>query len=138
MSRWSQGGPSCLGGVSQSGARSPATPNSQQLRVLHFQGISQAARYVYRRLVNDGILSQAFSIAPVRFRFFLPFFGLLCCLLSRRYPLLSPPGVPATVVGHSLGAGAAALLALMLKARTHRSGATPSPRPGGCSGTPFP
>ncbi|XP_020760040.1 diacylglycerol lipase-beta isoform X3 [Odocoileus virginianus] len=52
------------------------------------KGISQAARYVYRRLVNDGILSQAFSIAP-------------------EYRLV--------VVGHSLGAGAAALLALMLK-----------------------
>lgn len=34
---------------------------------LHLQGISQAARYIYRRLINDGILSQAFSIAPVRF-----------------------------------------------------------------------
>uniref|UniRef100_A0A8C2R9W6 Diacylglycerol lipase-beta n=1 Tax=Capra hircus TaxID=9925 RepID=A0A8C2R9W6_CAPHI len=52
------------------------------------KGISQAARYVYRRLVSDGILSQAFSIAP-------------------EYRLV--------VVGHSLGAGAAALLALMLK-----------------------
>ncbi|XP_064152086.1 diacylglycerol lipase-beta isoform X2 [Loxodonta africana] len=52
------------------------------------KGISQAARYVYRRLINDGILSQAFSIAP-------------------EYRLV--------LVGHSLGAGAAALLALMLK-----------------------
>ncbi|KAM6156811.1 diacylglycerol lipase-beta [Erethizon dorsatum] len=52
------------------------------------KGISQAARYVYRRLVNDGILSQAFSIAP-------------------EYRLV--------VVGHSLGAGAAALLAIMLR-----------------------
>ncbi|XP_059011184.1 diacylglycerol lipase-beta isoform X1 [Mustela lutreola] len=52
------------------------------------KGISQAARYVYQRLVNDGILSQAFSIAP-------------------EYRLV--------VVGHSLGAGAAALLALMLR-----------------------
>lgn len=34
--------------------------------LLFLQGIAQAARYVYRRLVNDGILSQAFSIAPVR------------------------------------------------------------------------
>ncbi|XP_006044397.4 diacylglycerol lipase-beta isoform X1 [Bubalus bubalis] len=52
------------------------------------KGISQAARYVYRRLVDDGILSQAFSVAP-------------------EYRLV--------IVGHSLGAGAAALLALMLK-----------------------
>ncbi|KAM9209907.1 diacylglycerol lipase-beta isoform 3-T3 [Dugong dugon] len=52
------------------------------------KGISQAARYVYRRLINDGILSQAFSVAP-------------------EYRLV--------LVGHSLGAGAAALLALMLK-----------------------
>nr|XP_003470084.1 sn1-specific diacylglycerol lipase beta [Cavia porcellus] len=52
------------------------------------KGISQAARYIYRRLVNDGILSQAFSIAP-------------------EYQLV--------VVGHSLGAGAAALLAIMLR-----------------------
>ncbi|XP_030873431.1 sn1-specific diacylglycerol lipase beta isoform X2 [Leptonychotes weddellii] len=54
----------------------------------HDKGISQAARYVYQRLVNDGILSQAFSIAP-------------------EYRLV--------VVGHSLGAGAAALLAIMLR-----------------------
>ncbi|XP_071461799.1 diacylglycerol lipase-beta-like [Marmota flaviventris] len=51
-------------------------------------GIAQAARYIYRRLINDGILSQAFSIAP-------------------EYRLV--------VVGHSLGAGAAALLAIMLR-----------------------
>lgn len=30
------------------------------------QGISQAAHYIYKRLENDGILSQAFNIAPVR------------------------------------------------------------------------
>eukprot|EP00070_Physeter_catodon_P048710 XP_028355604.1 sn1-specific diacylglycerol lipase beta isoform X2 [Physeter catodon] len=53
------------------------------------KGISQAARYVYRRLINDGILSQAFSIAP-------------------EYRLV--------IVGHSLGAGAAALLSIMLRA----------------------
>uniref|UniRef100_H0XGN4 Diacylglycerol lipase-beta n=1 Tax=Otolemur garnettii TaxID=30611 RepID=H0XGN4_OTOGA len=53
------------------------------------KGISQAARYVYRRLINDGILSQAFSIAP-------------------EYQLV--------IVGHSLGGGAAALLAIMLRA----------------------
>ncbi|KAK2495689.1 hypothetical protein MC885_001553 [Smutsia gigantea] len=52
------------------------------------KGISQAARYVYQRLINDGILSQAFSIAP-------------------EYQLV--------IVGHSLGAGAAALLAIMLR-----------------------
>jgi hypothetical protein len=33
---------------------------------LYLQGIAQAARYIHRRLVNDGILSQAFSVAPVR------------------------------------------------------------------------
>ncbi|KAM6155294.1 diacylglycerol lipase-beta [Rhynchocyon petersi] len=55
---------------------------------LAHKGISQAARYVYQRLTNDGILSQAFSIAP-------------------EYRLV--------LVGHSLGAGAAALLALMLR-----------------------
>ncbi|XP_019493049.1 PREDICTED: sn1-specific diacylglycerol lipase beta isoform X4 [Hipposideros armiger] len=52
------------------------------------KGISQAARYVYRRLINDGILSQAFSLAP-------------------EYRLV--------IVGHSLGAGAAALLSIMLR-----------------------
>nr|XP_045000297.1 diacylglycerol lipase-beta isoform X2 [Jaculus jaculus] len=52
------------------------------------KGISQAARYIYRRLINDGILSQAFSIVP-------------------EYRLV--------LVGHSLGAGAAALLAIMLR-----------------------
>ncbi|XP_003496355.1 diacylglycerol lipase-beta isoform X1 [Cricetulus griseus] len=52
------------------------------------KGIAQAARYVYHRLVNDGILSQAFSVAP-------------------EYRLV--------LVGHSLGAGAAALLAIMLR-----------------------
>lgn len=52
------------------------------------KGIAQAARYIYRRLVNDGILSQAFSVAP-------------------EYRLV--------LVGHSLGAGAAALLAIMLR-----------------------
>ncbi|XP_048223334.1 diacylglycerol lipase-beta isoform X1 [Perognathus longimembris pacificus] len=52
------------------------------------KGISQAARYIYQRLVHDGILSQAFSVAP-------------------EYRLV--------IVGHSLGAGAAALLAIMLR-----------------------
>ncbi|KAM4820727.1 diacylglycerol lipase-beta [Thomomys bottae] len=52
------------------------------------KGISQAARYIYRRLVHDGILSQAFGVAP-------------------EYRLV--------IVGHSLGAGAAALLAIMLR-----------------------
>ncbi|GAB1290439.1 Diacylglycerol lipase-beta [Apodemus speciosus] len=52
------------------------------------KGIAQAARYLHRRLVNDGILSQAFSVAP-------------------EYRLV--------LVGHSLGAGAASLLAIMLR-----------------------
>ncbi|XP_052610335.1 diacylglycerol lipase-beta isoform X3 [Peromyscus californicus insignis] len=52
------------------------------------KGIAQAARYIYRRLINDGILSQAFNVAP-------------------EYRLV--------LVGHSLGAGAAALLAIMLR-----------------------
>ncbi|XP_060795610.1 diacylglycerol lipase-beta [Neoarius graeffei] len=51
------------------------------------KGISQAAEYIYKKLVNDGILRQAFSIAP-------------------EYKLV--------IVGHSLGAGAAALLAVHL------------------------
>ncbi|XP_036167949.1 diacylglycerol lipase-beta isoform X1 [Myotis myotis] len=55
---------------------------------LAHKGISQAAKYLYRRLVTDGILSQAFSVAP-------------------EYRLV--------IIGHSLGAGAAALLALMLR-----------------------
>lgn len=33
---------------------------------LSLQGICQAASYIYKKLVNDGILNQAFSIAPVR------------------------------------------------------------------------
>ncbi len=33
---------------------------------LWLQGISQAAGYIYKKLINDGILNQAFSIAPVR------------------------------------------------------------------------
>ncbi|XP_070270429.1 diacylglycerol lipase-beta isoform X2 [Myotis yumanensis] len=55
---------------------------------LAHKGISQAAKYLYRRLVTDGILSQAFSVAPE--------YGLV-------------------IIGHSLGAGAAALLAFMLR-----------------------
>nr|DBA20252.1 TPA: hypothetical protein GDO54_015964 [Pyxicephalus adspersus] len=55
---------------------------------LSVKGISQAASYIYRRLINDGILNQAFTIAP-------------------EYRLV--------IVGHSLGAGAAALLAIMLR-----------------------
>ncbi|XP_043085975.1 diacylglycerol lipase-beta [Puntigrus tetrazona] len=55
------------------------------------KGISQAAHYIYKRLVNDGILSQAFSIAP-------------------EYKLV--------IAGHSLGAGAASLLAVLLRS-TH-------------------
>ncbi|XP_020655262.3 diacylglycerol lipase-beta isoform X1 [Pogona vitticeps] len=52
------------------------------------KGITQAANYIYRRLVNDGILNQAFTIAP-------------------EYKLV--------VVGHSLGGGTASILAVMLK-----------------------
>ncbi|XP_028989235.1 diacylglycerol lipase-beta [Betta splendens] len=52
------------------------------------KGMCQAAGYIYKRLVNDGILNQAFSIAP-------------------DYKLV--------VTGHSLGAGTAALLAIMLR-----------------------
>ncbi|XP_036279598.1 diacylglycerol lipase-beta isoform X1 [Pipistrellus kuhlii] len=52
------------------------------------KGMTQAAKYLYRRLVTDGILTQAFSAAP-------------------EYRLV--------VIGHSLGAGAAALLAIMLR-----------------------
>lgn len=33
---------------------------------LILQGICQAASYIYKKLVNDGILNQAFNIAPVR------------------------------------------------------------------------
>lgn len=52
------------------------------------KGIAQAASYVYRRLKNDGILNQAFAVAP-------------------EYKLV--------IVGHSLGAGAAAILSILLK-----------------------
>jgi hypothetical protein len=55
-------------------------------RPVCFQGISQAARYVYRRLINDGILSQAFSVAPVRFTF---------------NPPLHPPPPPPSASCHS-------------------------------------
>uniref|UniRef100_A0A4W6FAP3 Diacylglycerol lipase-beta n=1 Tax=Lates calcarifer TaxID=8187 RepID=A0A4W6FAP3_LATCA len=51
-------------------------------------GICQAASYIYKKLVNDGILNQAFSVAP-------------------EYKLV--------VTGHSLGAGTAAVLAVMLR-----------------------
>ncbi|XP_061912291.1 diacylglycerol lipase-beta-like [Entelurus aequoreus] len=52
------------------------------------KGISQAASYIYKKLVNDGILNQAFTIAP-------------------EYRLV--------ITGHSLGAGAAAVLAIQLR-----------------------
>ncbi|KAM9424672.1 diacylglycerol lipase-beta [Pholidichthys leucotaenia] len=52
------------------------------------KGICQAAGYVYKKLINDGILNQAFSVVP-------------------DYKLV--------VTGHSLGAGAAALLAVLLR-----------------------
>ncbi|KAJ7401392.1 Sn1-specific diacylglycerol lipase beta [Pitangus sulphuratus] len=52
------------------------------------KGITQAATYIYRKLINDGILNQAFTIAP-------------------EYKLV--------IVGHSLGGGTAAILAIMLR-----------------------
>ncbi|XP_058477644.1 diacylglycerol lipase-beta [Solea solea] len=52
------------------------------------KGICQAATYVYKKLINDGILNQAFAVAP-------------------EYNLV--------VTGHSLGAGTAALLAVLLR-----------------------
>ncbi|KAM3859342.1 diacylglycerol lipase-beta [Diretmus argenteus] len=52
------------------------------------KGMSQAAGYIYKKLVNDGILNQAFSIAP-------------------EYKLV--------VTGHSLGGGTASLLAILLR-----------------------
>uniref|UniRef100_A0A3P9KLF9 Diacylglycerol lipase-beta n=1 Tax=Oryzias latipes TaxID=8090 RepID=A0A3P9KLF9_ORYLA len=52
------------------------------------KGMCQAAGYIYRTLVNDGILNQAFSIAP-------------------EYKLV--------ITGHSLGAGTASVLAILLR-----------------------
>ncbi|XP_076027933.1 diacylglycerol lipase-beta [Genypterus blacodes] len=52
------------------------------------KGISQAACYIYKKLMNDGILNQAFAIAP-------------------EYKLV--------ITGHSLGAGTASLLATLLR-----------------------
>ncbi|XP_007442625.1 sn1-specific diacylglycerol lipase beta isoform X1 [Python bivittatus] len=52
------------------------------------KGITQAANYIYGRLINDGILNQALTIAP-------------------EYKLV--------VVGHSLGGGSASILAIMLR-----------------------
>lgn len=52
------------------------------------KGICQAASYIYKKLVNDGILNQAFTIAP-------------------EYKLV--------ITGHSLGAGAASVLAILLR-----------------------
>uniref|UniRef100_A0A669QFJ8 Diacylglycerol lipase-beta n=1 Tax=Phasianus colchicus TaxID=9054 RepID=A0A669QFJ8_PHACC len=51
-------------------------------------GITQAANYIYQKLINDGILNQAFTIAP-------------------EYKLV--------IVGHSLGGGTASVLAIMLR-----------------------
>ncbi|XP_078274177.1 diacylglycerol lipase-beta [Rhinoraja longicauda] len=50
-------------------------------------GILQAATYIYKKLMNDGILNQAFAVVP-------------------EYRLV--------VTGHSLGAGAASILAILL------------------------
>lgn len=52
------------------------------------KGMSQAAGYIYKKLVNDGILNQAFTIAP-------------------EYKLV--------ITGHSLGGGTASLLAVLLR-----------------------
>uniref|UniRef100_A0AAQ4NVE4 sn-1-specific diacylglycerol lipase n=1 Tax=Gasterosteus aculeatus aculeatus TaxID=481459 RepID=A0AAQ4NVE4_GASAC len=52
------------------------------------KGMCQAASYIYKKLVNDGILNQAFAIAP-------------------EYKLV--------ITGHSLGAGTASLLAILLR-----------------------
>ncbi|XP_017271738.1 diacylglycerol lipase-beta [Kryptolebias marmoratus] len=52
------------------------------------KGMCQTANYIYKKLVNDGILTQAFSDAP-------------------EYKLV--------ITGHSLGAGTAALLAVLLR-----------------------
>ncbi|KAJ8363824.1 hypothetical protein SKAU_G00126550 [Synaphobranchus kaupii] len=52
------------------------------------KGITQAANYIYKKLINDGILNQAFTIAP-------------------EYRLV--------ITGHSLGAGAATVLAILLR-----------------------
>ncbi|KAM4891723.1 diacylglycerol lipase-beta isoform 1-T1 [Sylvia borin] len=52
------------------------------------KGITQAANYIYRKLINEGILNQAFTIAP-------------------EYKLV--------IVGHSLGGGTASILAIMLR-----------------------
>ncbi|XP_059340316.1 diacylglycerol lipase-beta isoform X3 [Ammospiza nelsoni] len=52
------------------------------------KGITQAANYIYGKLINDGILNQAFTVAP-------------------EYRLV--------IVGHSLGGGTASILAIMLR-----------------------
>ncbi|XP_036388845.1 diacylglycerol lipase-beta [Megalops cyprinoides] len=52
------------------------------------KGIAQAANYIYKKLINDGILNQAFTIAP-------------------EYRLV--------ITGHSLGAGTASVLAILLR-----------------------
>ncbi|KAI1896596.1 hypothetical protein AGOR_G00096400 [Albula goreensis] len=52
------------------------------------KGIAQAASYIYKKLINDGILNQAFTIAP-------------------EYRLV--------ITGHSLGAGTASVLAILLR-----------------------
>lgn len=59
---------------------------------LFLQGIAQAARYVYHRLVNDGILSQAFSVAPVRL--LILYFLFLSYSVCSSGPQLPLPSVP--------------------------------------------
>ncbi|CAB1313073.1 unnamed protein product [Coregonus sp. 'balchen'] len=55
---------------------------------LSLRGMSQAASYICKKLLNDGILNQAFTIAP-------------------EYKLV--------ITGHSLGGGTASLLAVLLR-----------------------
>ncbi|XP_045065875.1 diacylglycerol lipase-beta-like [Coregonus clupeaformis] len=67
------------------------------------KGMSQAACYIYKKLLKDGILNQAFTIAPVRLLVCVCVFSgggtasLLAILLRSSFPTLqcytfSPPG----------------------------------------------
>ncbi|XP_078096718.1 diacylglycerol lipase-beta [Mustelus asterias] len=55
---------------------------------LAHKGILQAASYIHKKLINEGILNQAFTVVP-------------------EYKLI--------ITGHSLGAGAASILAILLR-----------------------
>lgn len=55
----------CISGVQLS--HQPQTHPSLLTSHALFQGITQAANYIYRKLINDGILNQAFTIAPVSY-----------------------------------------------------------------------